>query len=94
LLYMKQGRKISFGGGSDLYHERHSSRMLKKSASGILAALRGSTYRSIRLACFLAAALLDGILPGCSLLPDLWTNEVLACPHSFSQPARLMLFTM
>ena len=33
------------------------SRMLKKSASGVLAALRGSTYRSVRLASSLAAAL-------------------------------------
>jgi len=36
--------------------------MLKKSASGVLALLRGSTYRSIRLASLLAAALLDGLL--------------------------------
>jgi len=36
------------------------SRMLKKSASGVLAALRGSTYRSVRLASSLAAALLNG----------------------------------
>ena len=35
--------------------------MLKKSASGVLASLRGSTYRSVRLASSLAAALLDGI---------------------------------
>jgi hypothetical protein len=31
--------------------------MLKKSASGVLASLRGSTHRSIRLASSLAAAL-------------------------------------
>jgi hypothetical protein len=31
--------------------------MLKKSASGVLAALRGSTYRSVRLASSLFAAL-------------------------------------
>ena len=37
------------------------SRMLKKSASGVLASLRGSTYRSVRLASSLAAALLDGL---------------------------------
>ncbi len=36
------------------------SRMLKKSASGVLALLRGSTYRSVRLVSSLAAALLDG----------------------------------
>ncbi len=33
--------------------------MLKKSASGVLASLNGSTYRSVRLAVSLAAALLD-----------------------------------
>jgi len=32
--------------------------MLKNLASGVLASLRGSTYRSVRLASFLAAALL------------------------------------
>jgi hypothetical protein len=32
--------------------------MLKKSANGVLASLRGSTYRSVRLASSLAAALL------------------------------------
>jgi hypothetical protein len=31
--------------------------MLKKSASGVLASLRGSTYRSVRFAASLAAAL-------------------------------------
>jgi hypothetical protein len=35
--------------------------MLKKSASGVLTSLRGSTYRSVRLASSLAAALLDGL---------------------------------
>ncbi len=35
--------------------------MLKKSASGILASLRGSTYRSIRLATSLAAVLQEGL---------------------------------
>jgi hypothetical protein len=35
--------------------------MLKKSASGVLASLRGSTYRSVRLAPSLAAALLDSL---------------------------------
>jgi hypothetical protein len=37
------------------------NRMLKKSASGVLASLRGSTYRSVRLASSLATALLDGL---------------------------------
>ena len=40
---------------------KQSSRMLKKSASSVLASLRGSTYRSVRLASSLAAALLDGL---------------------------------
>ena len=35
--------------------------MLKKSASGVLASLRGSTYRNVRLASSLAAALLNGL---------------------------------
>jgi predicted nucleic acid-binding protein len=35
--------------------------MLKKSASFVLASLRGSTYRSVRLASSLTAALLDGL---------------------------------
>jgi hypothetical protein len=38
-----------------------SNRMLKKSASFVLASLRGSTYRSVRLASSLAAALLNGL---------------------------------
>jgi hypothetical protein len=36
-------------------------RMLKKSISVVLASLRGSTYRSVRLATSLAAALLNGL---------------------------------
>jgi hypothetical protein len=35
--------------------------MLKKSASGVLALLRGSTYGSVRLVSSLAAALLDDL---------------------------------
>ncbi len=35
--------------------------MLKKSASGVLASRRGSTYQLVRLASSLAAALLDGL---------------------------------
>ena len=38
-----------------------SNRTLKKSASFVLASLRGSTYRSVRLASSLAAALLDSL---------------------------------
>jgi len=35
--------------------------MLKKSASSVLALFRGSTYRTVRLASSLAAALLNGL---------------------------------
>ena len=35
--------------------------LLKKSASFVLASLRGSTYRSVRLGSLLAAALLDSL---------------------------------
>ena len=35
--------------------------MLKKAASFVLTSLRGSTYRSVRLASSLAAALLDSL---------------------------------
>jgi hypothetical protein len=35
--------------------------MLKKSATGVLASLRDSTYRSVRFASSLAAALLDSL---------------------------------
>ncbi|MBX3307499.1 MAG: hypothetical protein KF751_15760, partial [Nitrospira sp.] len=38
-----------------------SSRMLKTSAGGVLASLRGSTYRNVRLISSLAAALLEAI---------------------------------
>jgi hypothetical protein len=38
-----------------------AGRTLKKPASFVLAALRGSTYRSVRLASSLAAASLDGL---------------------------------
>jgi hypothetical protein len=38
-----------------------SSRMLKKSSSFVLASLKGSTYRNVRLASSLAAALLEGL---------------------------------
>ena len=41
--------------------EESPSRLLIKSASIVLAALRGSMYRSVRLVSSLAAALLDGL---------------------------------
>ena len=61
--------------------------MLKKSASGVLAALRDSTYRSVRLASSLAAALLDGIFEHPArrthVIPDVETNEISVYPQSF-----------
>src|ERR1043165_6755479 len=68
-----------------------SSRILKKSSSGVLAALRGSTYRSVRLASSLAAALLDGLFEHpawcSSVVQDVRTSEVLAHPIVFPQLA-------
>ena len=58
-----------------------TSRMLKKSASGVLASLRGSTYRSVRLASSLAAALLDGLFEH----PEI----ILVFAPSFPQPVRM-----
>jgi hypothetical protein len=53
--------------------------MLKKSASCVLASLRGSTYQSVRLASSLAAALLDGHFEH----PD--TSVYLAPPIQYQQ---------
>jgi hypothetical protein len=62
--------------------------MLKKSASGVLAALRGSTYRSVRLTSSLAAALLDGLFEHpagyLSVGHDLWAIGLPVCLNSFS----------
>jgi hypothetical protein len=62
--------------------------MLKKSASGVLASLRGSTYRSVRLASSLAAALLDGLFEHparCSpVVLDVRAIEFPPCYNSFS----------
>jgi len=58
--------------------------MLKKSASDVLAALRDSTYRNVRLASSLAAALLDGLFEHpawCTpVIPAVQTSEIPACP--------------
>jgi hypothetical protein len=62
--------------------------MLKKSASFVLAALRGSTYRSVRLAFSLAVALPDGHFEhpqDVPVIPDVRTSEVLVYPHGFSK---------
>jgi len=63
--------------------------MLKKSASIVLASFKGSTYRSVRLASSLAAALLNGHFkhPASSLpiVSELRVSEVPACLLSFSE---------
>jgi hypothetical protein len=57
--------------------------MLKKSASVVLASLRGSTYRSVRLASSLAAALLDGLFEHpeayTPFVPDVSAIKSLSC---------------
>ena len=69
-----------------------SRRMLKKSASGVLASLRGSTYRSVRLASSLAAALLDGLFEHpeviLALAPYGKSNHIFGINQVFPQPAR------
>src|SRR6185295_8721465 len=54
---MSRGAEVILTHG--LVGEQGTSRMLKQSASRVLASLRGSTYRSVRLASSLAAALPD-----------------------------------
>jgi hypothetical protein len=62
--------------------------MLKKAASFVLASLKGSTYRCVRLASSLAAALMDGhfehLLGRFSLAQDMLAIEVSRGLHSFS----------
>ncbi len=62
--------------------------MLEKSASGVLASLRSSTYRSVRLASSLAAALLDGLFEhsasGSLVVLDVRAFEFPPCHNSFS----------
>ena len=78
-----------FGGPSANLLEFHS-RMLKKSASGILTSLRGSTYRSVRLASSLAAALLDNLFEHPAWCPPVVlgvrTIEIPPCHNSVPQP--------
>src|SRR4249920_2417734 len=63
--------------------------MLKKSASVDLVSLRGSTYRSVRLASSLTAALLNGLFEHPSwhfpVALDVQISVILACTHSFSR---------
>jgi len=62
------------------------------SASGVLASLRGSTYRSVRLASSLAAALLDGIFEHPArrslIVPDMQLVKVWPACLVFPQHAR------
>jgi hypothetical protein len=67
--------------------------MLKKSASGVLASLRDSTYRSVRLASSLAAALPDSLFEH----PEVYSrvnilvqnsNHVFGISRVFPQSAR------
>jgi hypothetical protein len=67
--------------------------MLKKSASGVLASLRDSTYRSVRLASSLAAALSDSLFEH----PEVYSrvnilvqnsNHVFGISRVFPQSAR------
>jgi len=53
--------------------------MLKKSASGVLASFRGSTYRSVRLASSLAAALLVSLFEHPAGCLDAVADHVLVC---------------
>ena len=85
------------------YYEEPFSRMLKKSLfsparprraetrlfpCSVLAALRGSKYRSVRLASSLAVALLNSLLEHPALctpvIPDVQISEIPACPQSVS----------
>jgi hypothetical protein len=64
-------------------HECKPNRMLKKSASVVLTSLRSSTYRSVRLASSLAAALLDDLFEhpawSASVIQNIQANKIPAC---------------
>jgi hypothetical protein len=68
--------------------------MLKKSPSGVLASLRDSTYRSVRLASSLAAALLDSLFLSTLKLfgrehPTGRSSHIVGINRVFPQPVRL-----
>jgi len=66
--------------------------MRKKSASGVLASLRGSTYRSVRLASSLTAALLDGLFAHPASYSDTnTTRELIAAYHATIEFFRSLL---
>jgi hypothetical protein len=55
-----------------MIYVRYSNRMLKKSASGVLASLKPSTYSAVRLGLSLAAALLGGLFEHPAGVVPLW----------------------
>jgi hypothetical protein len=61
--------------------------MLKNSASGVLASLRGLTYRSVRRASLLVAALLDGNFEHLA-----WCAHVVLEVQANEIPARALSF--
>jgi hypothetical protein len=65
--------------------------MLNKAAGFVLATLRGSTYRSIRLASLLDAALLEGLFEHSAwcapVIPNEPNNDISTCTQSFSVAA-------
>gem|GEM_PF-2740716 len=75
---------------------RQLSRLLRKAASGVLASSRGSTYRRVRLASALAAALLDGLseqpadgqAPSVPLTGAPFEDRQIACQHTASKCSR------
>jgi hypothetical protein len=71
---------------SSMHDDSFTSRMLKKSASFVLASLRSSTYRSVRLASSIAAALLNGLFVHPAwhsfVVPDGQVSEALVCVES------------
>ena len=66
--------------------------MRKKSASGVLASLRDSTYRSVRLASSLTAALLEGLFAHPASYSDTnTTRELIAAYHATIELFRSLL---
>ena len=73
-----------------------SNRMLKKSASGVLSSLKDSTYRSVRLASSLAAALLDSLFEPPEVIlafGPYWKCQphLVGINRGFPQPIRIQL---
>jgi hypothetical protein len=58
--------------------------MLKKSASGVLTSLRSSTYRSVRLASSLAAALLDSLFEHPDVIEAFAPSEIVQAHYMYT----------